>query len=230
MKVLSTKQLETNAIASAHDLQLDLTCLNFIEIKGVDYHNEALNFNDYDTVVFTSSNAVDFFIVSQIQIDILKTKKIASLEGSSKATLAKYGLAPIATAADSKQLADILQHSSDVKSVLHPCGSLALDTLQHTLETADIQYKGLVVYETILQPQQLTETYDFILFYSPSGVNSFFSQNKLSPSTVCCCIGTTTAAALKEKEPQAMILIPEKPNPVAMLEIVHHYIFNNKEQ
>jgi len=226
MKVLSTKITNKIVNAQAEALRLDYTCLDFIEVVYVEYAPEAYPWEQYDTIIFTSSNAVEGYIQSREQAELLRTKQIASLAGITRETLLSYGIEPILTASNSAQLAEDLIAKNNARSVLHPCGNLALDTLQNTLVSRGIRYTPLIVYNTILNPVQLRKNYDFILFYSPSGVESFFFHNKLSPSTVCCCIGTTTAAALKEKDAEAKILIPEETNPAAMLNIVSQYIAN----
>ena len=69
----------------------------------------------------------------------------------------------------------------------------------------------------------LNEQFDAVLFLSPSGVESFFAANKLKDETVCCCMGTTTASALREKFSTAKIISPKEPSPESMIDAIVRY-------
>ncbi|HEX9150948.1 MAG TPA: uroporphyrinogen-III synthase, partial [Flavobacterium sp.] len=56
----------------------------------------------------------------------------------------------------------------------------------------------IVVYQTIAVPFKVEKKYHGILFFSPSAVESFFSNNKVTGQTVLFAIGKTTAMALKK--------------------------------
>jgi uroporphyrinogen-III synthase len=60
------------------------------------------------------------------------------------------------------------------------------------------------VYNTLLTPQKISGTFDGIIFYSPSGVESFLKVNKMTKQT-CFCIGTTTAEALENATDNVVI-------------------------
>ena len=55
-----------------------------------------------------------------------------------------------------------------------------------------------------MKPNQIKESFDGVLFYSPSGVNSFLENNTLENKT-CFCIGTTTAKALENRTKNIVI-------------------------
>ena len=59
-------------------------------------------------------------------------------------------------------------------SVTFFCGNQRRDTLPDKVRAAGIKVEELVVYETVELPLKVTDHYDAILFYSPSGVRSFF--------------------------------------------------------
>ncbi|MCC8142570.1 MAG: uroporphyrinogen-III synthase [Tannerellaceae bacterium] len=64
------------------------------------------------------------------------------------------------------------------------CGQRRLNEIPERLSGAAISYKEVIVYETELTPQTLEKTYEGILFYSPSGVESFFSANHPGKATL----------------------------------------------
>jgi uroporphyrinogen-III synthase len=69
-------------------------------------------------------------------------------------------------------------------------------TLPDALTAAGISFTEIETYETTLTPNKITATVDGLLFYSPSAVQSFLKNNKITKQT-CFCIGTTTAEALQ---------------------------------
>ena len=69
--------------------------------------------------------------------------------------------------------------------------------LPDALKEAGIKFNEIQVYDTSLQPQKIKTAVDAILFFSPSGVESYLKENKIGDKK-CFCIGTTTAEPLKE--------------------------------
>ena len=61
-----------------------------------------------------------------------------------------------------------------------------------------IDYNEIEVYKTVLIPNKIDTFIDGILFFSPSGVESYLNNNSIT-SQICFCIGTTTAKALADK-------------------------------
>jgi uroporphyrinogen-III synthase len=220
MKVLSTKLLDDNIINAALDKGITLTCLDFIGARNIDFDLSALGTLIYDALVFTSSNAVaGFFKKENIHAAHL-SKPIYSLSGKTKDALMQHGLHPIATADNAEALAGIITGNENIRSVLHICGNLALDTLEIRLMMGGLCYAPLVVYETIFAGQALDEAYDIVMFYSPSGVESFIQKNALDPYILYCCIGETTAARLKDVNEGIDIILPRQPTPQGMLKAI----------
>ena len=71
------------------------------------------------------------------------------------------------------------------------------------------------VYETILTPYKINFPLDGILFFSPSGVESYLQENKIEDEN-CFCIGNTTAEALKYVTPNRIIANQPKMESVVM--------------
>ena len=107
---------------------------------------------------------------------------------------------------------------------MHIAGNLTLDTLEKKLKSAGIDYNRLVVYETILKSKRVpNKDFDVIMFYSPSGVGSFFLTNELNREATYCCIGNTTANALRGKYSNAKIISPVHPNPESMIDTIYQF-------
>ncbi len=96
---------------------------------------------------------------------------------------------------DAKEMAALLI-ANGVKELVFFCGDKRLDTLPKTLKQAAVKVTELVVYKNEWCAKQVNTRYDAILFYSPSGVHSFFGSNSVDDDTVLFAIGDTTAAAI----------------------------------
>jgi len=86
----------------------------------------------------------------------------------------------------------------EIPEVVFFCGDKRLDTLPMELTDAGVKVNELVVYSNVECTAKIAHSYDGILFYSPSAVNSFFRINTVDPKTVFFAIGDTTAAAIYE--------------------------------
>jgi uroporphyrinogen-III synthase len=209
LKVLSTKLLGQNLIDSARDMDMILTCVEFIKTKGQDFDIPTAK---YDAIVFTSSNGVKGFFEKENASNRLGIKIFAQ-SGKTKNELAKHNIEPMAVAGDAEALAEVIIAFGNISSVLHICGNLKLDTLG----------QKLIVYETTLSGTKITEDYDVVMFYSPSGVESFLSENKLNRDTLYCCIGDTTAAKLRKADGNATIIVSSAPTAEAMLFTIKNF-------
>jgi uroporphyrinogen-III synthase len=102
-----------------------------------------------------------------------------------------------------------LMISEGVREALFFCGDQRLDILPDNLRNNGIELKELIVYSTLLKPVKLKEQPEIILFFSPTAVNSFFSMNEIPSGSTVIAMGTTTAAALKQKTEHPVIISPE---------------------
>lgn len=224
IKVLSTKTLDGETIAHAHTLNLNIRCVDFIKVSGVDFDTHSIHLHTFESIAFTSRNAVKYFFRNQNALKLLRGKSIFSLAGKTSEELAKHNLKAIYTGENAGDLAEAIIQTKLAKSVLHVCGNLTLDVLGKKLKSAGIVYSSLIIYQTILQNNiVLNEDFDVIMFYSPSGVESFFAANKLSNENVCCCIGETTATALREKNISAKIILPKELSPESMIDAIVNF-------
>ena len=73
------------------------------------------------------------------------------------------------------------------------CGQNRLDTLPNYFNFNQMIWNTYEVYQTELTPVKIESEPNGILFFSPSGVESFFLKNKINPNQVAFCIGETTA-------------------------------------
>lgn len=222
-KVLSTKLLDEKMVDTARSMSMALDCIDFICIDPVHFDSVALTSESYDAMAFTSSNAVRMLMEFNPELSAaslterMNESVVFALSGKTNEELKKYGIASQAVADHSAMLADDIIARGNVRSVLHVCGDLHLDILENKLKAAGISYTPLIVYETRPVGKELTEHYDAIMFFSPSGIDGFLIKNKLDHETLYCCIGETTAAELKSSDKDLKIVLPSQPSPEAML-------------
>ena len=76
------------------------------------------------------------------------------------------------------------------------CGNIRSDEIPSKLKENNINFKEAEVYKTTLNPKKFERQFDAVLFFSPSGVRSFVSENKINNSKAIC-IGNTTASEAK---------------------------------
>ena len=227
-KVLSTKTLDSETLAFAQTLNLDVQCVDFIETRALSFNAESINQQSIDALAFTSANAVRFFFENKEAASLIKGKSVFALQGKTKEELEANGAKVNLEAASAIELANEIVGHKAAKSVLHICGNLRLPALENKLKEAGIAYTDLTVYETnVLANKKVNEAFDAILFFSPSGVEGFMAMNSINDEAVCCCIGQTTANALKEKKTTVNIIIPNQASPKAMLTAVSDYFNNN---
>ena len=73
-----------------------------------------------------------------------------------------------------------------------------------------MEVKEIIVYQTTAIQHRIQKTFEGILFFSPSGVESFFSSNQLTQKTILFAIGNTTAKEIK-KYSNNQIVISDEP-------------------
>ena len=224
MKILSTKTLPATIFSIARHKEIALTCLDFIQINALPFSIDKINSSEFISIVFTSSNAVKYFLKSNLAKQLIVGKKIFSLSGKTADELRVHNIPITSIAENSEKLADAILQDEQAKSVLHPCGNLRLDTLQQKLENRNIRYQTLVVYETSAVNNEHNENFDAVMFFSPSGVESFCNGNNLKKGILYCCIGQTTAAAVREKGKDLTIIISTQTNAKSMIESIEEHL------
>ena len=69
---------------------------------------------------------------------------------------------------------------------------------------AKINWEEIIVYETLLTSHKIEIQPNGVLFFSPSGAESYMQENRIEDE-ICFCIGNTTAEALKYATPNIII-------------------------
>ena len=195
IRLLSTKKLLVNQKQFLLNANISVVEADFISIKQQKVAIEIINEN----LIFTSQNAV-LSLVENLEktdtLELLRKKNVFCVGLKTKALLEENGFNVIAYTGYAADLAEIISLIYSKEKFTFFSGNLRRDTLPEALSEAEVVWNEIQVYETVLTPQKISGTFDGILFFSPSGIESYLKNNKITKET-CFCIGTTTAEALE---------------------------------
>jgi uroporphyrinogen-III synthase len=210
IQILSTKiltEIQKKALLEANFSVIDA---DFIQTKNQDFELIQLQ----DNLIFTSQNAAQSVLLHPKSIE-LKSKNVFCVGLKTKALLEENGFNVIVYVDYASDLAEIITLIYANESYTFFSGNLRKETLPKALKEAKITFNEIQVYETTLTPQKIKTPVEAILFFSPSGVESYLKENTIKKE-LCFCIGETTAEALVTKSKN--ILIAAQPSIEAVIE------------
>lgn len=231
-KVLSTKKLELSLIEQANGNDIEIREQEFISIKPVrnaeitkampDFAKQKENY-----IALTSANAVDVLnnYLAANNTYSINDWRVFCLSGNTKKAIQNAGFPEENIIGEARTASELAQKVIQlaVNEITLFCGNKRREELPLILKAAKIKVHEVVLYETLEVPTTITEDFDAILFFSPSGVQSFFLANRLADKTICFAIGDTTAtsiAAFSNKE----VVISVGPSPKMMMEkVIQHF-------
>lgn len=217
MKILSTKILAEYQKKPLIEAGFELVENDFITTKTRSFDLKNIN----ESLIFSSQNAVES-ILQHPELDKLKAKKAYCVGLKTKKLLSDNGFEVVAYTGYAADLAEIITLIYKSESYTFFCGNKRRDILPNTLKEAGVVFNEIEVYETQLTPHKINQSADAILFFSPSGVESYLIANKLKKE-ICFCIGETTASALENKTKN--IIIADQPTVEDMIEaVIEEYI------
>lgn len=205
--ILSTKKLLPSQKQAVLNANFAIVEEDFITVS----YKKNISFLDDlgRAIIFPSQNAVYAVLDSQ-EVAALKQKKVFCVGIKTKELLEKNGFTVIESADYALDLSKIIIEKYNKERFTFFCGNLRRDDLPNALKNNNIYLTEIEIYQTILSPKKTINTLDAILFFSPSGVESYLQMNTISDE-ICFCIGTTTAQVLKNKKIKN-IIIAKKPS------------------
>ncbi len=201
-KILTPPQKELLLNAKVGFVEYDAIKIDFPSIEI------PLNFSHY---LFTSKNGVRAFIkvIESKNEEIDRKKYICFCVGDkTKQLLEDSGFIVSEIAHNASDLAYILAERHKTNRFIYIAGNLRRNELPEILSKNNVWYREIVAYHTHLVPKQFERNFDGVLFFSPSGVRSYFESGN-SSNSIFFCIGKTTAEEAKEHNDQ--INIANKP-------------------
>jgi len=197
MKILFTKTSIEKEVSEK--LGADFICgfQDFITIE----HTKVKPFSlkNY-SLIFSSVNAVKSFFKNEFKpnenFQDKNYNKIYCVGLKTKREIRRKGFGTYKVTKHASELSDFIIDYCARERFLHFCGNLALDVLDKTLPLQNISYKKVVVYKTNLLYPKISEKYDAIVFFSPSGVRSFAKFNSFENLKIFS-IGQTTEKEIR---------------------------------
>jgi uroporphyrinogen-III synthase len=225
--ILSTRPIDAPLINEARHQNIEIDILSFIEtvpIRSIEVQQEIENaLLKSSAVVFTSMNAVE--AVANELDGHQPDWRIYSIGNTTRQLVKKYfGEEAIAgTAESAAELAELIVEEDNSDDIFFFCGEQRRDELPDILRSNDIDVNEIVVYQTIQVKHKIEKTYHGILFFSPSAVQSFFSNNKISDKTILFAIGNTTATEIKRYTNNKIITGDEPSKENLVMEMIRYY-------
>lgn len=191
LRILSTKKLAVHQKQFLLNAGFLVVEADFIAVKLTppDFSNIHKN------LIFTSLNAVKSVVASPKAVS-LTHRPVFCVGEKTKTLLEQHGFKVMAVADDGKTLSEIIKTQYPGRDFTLFCGNLRLPFVPEILAEYASSWNEIEVYRTHLTPQKVNLDLNGILFFSPSGVESFLKTNVLNDAC-CFCIGDTTAKALE---------------------------------
>jgi uroporphyrinogen-III synthase len=205
INIVSTKKLLPNQKQLLLDANIQLIEEDFIKTTFLSPPLVGLG----EALIFTSQNAVES-ILQHPKCEDLKSKNVFSVGMKTKDLLTQNGFNVIAYTGYASDLAEIISLIYNKESYTFFCGNLRRAILPDTLKENGITFNEIEVYETNITSKKIKSKLDGILFFSPSGVESYLKLNTIKDE-MCFCIGETTAESLENKKIKN-IIIADKPS------------------
>jgi len=220
-------------LAKKYNLKIDFR--PFIKIDPVtakDFRRQKVSILDHTAIILTSRNAVDhiFRLASENKVEIPSDMKYFCISEQTANYLQKYIVIRKRKIFTGERTAeDLIQviKKHKTEKFLFPCSDIRKEDIPKYLEENGYHYSEAIIYRTVASDlSDLSDVnYDVLAFYSPSGIESLFSnfpdfvQNK----TRIAVFGPTTAKAAHDAGLITDIIAP-LPNAPSMTGALELYI------
>jgi uroporphyrinogen-III synthase len=188
IKVLSTKKLTPFQREIISNTNISIVAYDAISIEKLPFTNEVV----IENAIVTSQNSAKTLIKSIAQL-----KNVFCVGEKTAALLIENNYNVVKTAKNASELAVFIVKTHKNDSFVFFCGNKRRDELPRILSENKVEFTEEILYKTTLVSQKFDKKFNAILFFSPSGVESFVQENSLKNSVVFC-IGNTTAYEAKK--------------------------------
>lgn len=188
INVLSTKKLSSEQLRLFDNSQISIDAYSAISIEKLPF----IATNQVENAIVTSQNSAQIIIDAGIQVNnvFCVGKKTSKL-------ILKNSINVVKTASNAADLANFIVKKHKNDSFVFFCGNIRRDELPNILTKNEIDFTEKLIYKTSSNFQKINKNFDGILFFSPSGVQSYIQENSLTNSVVFC-IGKTTASEVRK--------------------------------
>ena len=196
---------------------------DFIKIRFNRIPPKAIK-KELENVVITSQNGVEALLNSFTK-DEMNFKNIYCVGRRTKRLIEKRIGKVNYVAKNALKLAEYLCKEVEIKEVTYFCSNLRLDTLSAYLQANEIIVNEVESYKTMLSSVKISDEVSGVLFYSPSGIESYLQENPTDK--VAFCIGETTAKEAREHFEN--VQVANLPSVDSVLELVNTFYASNQE-
>ena len=144
-----------------------------------------------DLLLFTSQNAVKS-VLKHPQRPLLEGLPVICVGEKTADLLTENGWQVLHYEEYAQKLADYIKKYHQRNHITFFCGNLRRDVLPNMLKDNNISHNEIETYRNVLLSKKITTSHQAVLFFSPSGVESYIDKNTLDGKK-CFCIGETTA-------------------------------------
>ena len=218
-------------LADQYNLQIDFK--KFIEICPIglnEFRKQNISILAHTAVILTSRNSVDHFfdIARKSKVNMPKDMKYFCVSEQTANYLQKYIVVRkrkifVGERTAKDLITSFKKHTKE--NYLFPCSNIRSSSIPNFLNKNDYQWSEAIMYNTV--PADLTSIknlrYDIIAFFSPSGVESLFTNfpDFEQGSTRIAALGPSTANAVRKA---GLILdiqapLPNAPSMTGALEV-----------
>ena len=177
--------------------------------------------SEIENVVITSQNGVEALLNSFTR-DEMNFKNIYCVGRRTKKLIENRIGKVTHVAKNAQKLGEHLANQLENKKVTYFCSSLRLDSLPTFLSNEGIIVNEVEAYKTMLSSEKIDNEVSGVLFYSPSGIESYLEENSIDK--VAFCIGETTAAEARKHFDK--VEVANLPSVDSLLELVNNYYSN----
>jgi uroporphyrinogen-III synthase len=188
IKVLSTKKLSSHQLGLFNNTSINIETYNAVSIEKQAFKNDG----QIENALVTSQNSARLINEANTQI-----KNVFCVGEKTSILLQENNYNVVKTAKNACELADFIIKNNKNDSFVFFCGNIRRDELPDLLAENRIDFSEKIIYKTSLNFQVFNNKFDGVLFFSPSGVQSYIQENSLKNSVVFC-IGNTTASEAKK--------------------------------
>lgn len=187
MKVLSTKILSETQKELFKNTGIQVIDFDAISIQMLDFESPQVIKNG----IFTSQNGVQSISGKNLKIENTfcvgeRTRYLLLENGEKVIKMFNYG----------SELGDFIQKNYKNEEFYFFCGNRRRDEIPSAINNSKNTLFEIKTYKTELNTVKFEQKWDGILFFSPSGVESFSTKNCIE-NTPVFCIGNTTASEAK---------------------------------
>lgn len=199
--ILSTRKLTVSQKQLFINANMNLVDYDAIEITLIDFEAP----KQIENSIFTSQNSVKSFF-SHHNLCASELENIFCVGKKTQSILLENGQKVIKTEKNGEKLANFIIKTYKTEDFYYLCGNLRRDEIPTMLKKAEINCFEVKTYKTDLNSMNNEQKWTGILFFSPSGIQSFIEgwkpvKNDIKEvflTTIAFCIGETTAIEAKK--------------------------------